>query len=152
VVLDNQKEIADSKSVAKGTKDAETAESITWRTASLARWADKKQLKAVAHTTTDKSDASVQTDSALEADLDREGGPLSIQATPIQSIKAHRKRQQATTNKGSNSFDKDFKRLVDHVVQKEKASDKAGEKTVVKRLDGLEAGLSKILILLRRGG
>jgi hypothetical protein len=43
-ILDNQKLILDTKLAAKGTKDAETAASIAWRTALLAKWADKKQL------------------------------------------------------------------------------------------------------------
>jgi len=64
-----------------------------------------------------------------------------------------RHKQQATTNKGNNSFNKDFKHLVNHVVKKkEKEGKRVSKKTVVERLNRLEAELSKILTLLQKGG
>jgi hypothetical protein len=146
-ILDNRKLVLDAKSAAKGTKDAETAASIAWRTASLAKWADKRQLRTAVQSITDESDATVPIDSST--DLEEIAGP-SIQGTQgsiVDTPRARRKRQRAATAIAEDDgFNKDFRRLVDHVV-----GQTTSEKTVVERLDGLEAGLSEILALLRKG-
>jgi hypothetical protein len=67
--------VLDAKSAAKGTKDAETAASIAWRTASLAKWADKRQLRTAVQSITDELDTTVPIDSST--DLEEIAGPSS---------------------------------------------------------------------------
>lgn len=148
-ILDNRKLVLGAKSAAKGTKDAETAASIAWRTASLAKWADKKQLRTAVQSITDESDATVPIDSSTDPE-EIAGSSSTIQGTRgsiADTPRARCKRQRAATVIAEDDeFNKDFRRLVDHVV-----GQNTSRKTVDERLDGLEAGLSEILALLKKG-
>ena len=153
-VLDDRQAIADEKTEAKGAIDAETAKSVAWRIAALAKWTDKKQLRLVAAQNLAK-EAAVTDGDTLD-DVFRPLTPNRVSSITPQPNPQHRKRghQASELPAHDKQFVQDFSRLVDHYignVQPKVSTPVQPPPEVVTRLDNLELGVNKILALLEKG-